>query len=215
TDRLGVLAPVLAPGQRVNVWVDVDTGVSGWEVSGAGTRALVLLSPEVYRGFSGEGQALRQLAGSNWEGALPSVRAKLKWQSELDAAALAKELDRPVADVEAALAVLGSRGLVGFDATRGVYFHRELPFDLHQVETLQPRLKAARALVSDGKVRVDGAQREAVVEGSDVQHRVRLLEDGDRCTCRWFAKHQGQRGPCKHILAARILFEGDTDTEQR
>lgn len=215
TDRLSVLASVLAPSQRVNVWVDPDTGVSGWEVSGAGTRALVLLSPEVYRGFSGEGQALRQLAGSNWEGALASVRAKLKWQSELDASALARELGKPLSDVEAALAVLGSRGLVGFDATRGVYFHRELPFDLSQIETLQPRLKAARGLVTDGKVRLNAELREAVVEGSDVQHRVRLLEDGDRCTCRWFSKHQGQRGPCKHILAARISLEGDDDSEQR
>lgn len=209
TDRLSVLNAVLAPGQRVSVWVDADTGVSGWEVSGAGARALVLLSPEPYRGFSGEGQALKQLAGSDWEGALPSVRAKLKWQSELDAKALAADLGKPESDVEAALAVLGSRGLVGFDAARGVYFHRELPFNLTRVEELQPRLKAARRLVADEKVRLDRTRREAVVQGTDVQHVVRLLEDGDRCTCRWFAKHQGQRGPCKHILAARITMDGD------
>ncbi len=219
TDRLSVLASILGPNQQVNVWLDAETGVSGWEVSGAATRALVLLSPEVYRGFSGEGQGLSQLASVRWEGVLPLVRARLKWQSELDARALAAELAQSEAEITAALAVLASRGLVGFDAARGVYFHRELPFDLTQIEQLQPRLKAARALVADDKVRLnperldperlDPERREAVVQGTDVEHVVRLLDAGDRCTCRWFSKHQGQRGPCKHILAARILVDGD------
>jgi uncharacterized Zn finger protein len=51
---------------------------------------------------------------------------------------------------------------------------------------------------------------EAEVPGSDVTHRVRLAEQGDRCTCPWHAKHQGTRGPCKHILAVQIVSEPET-----
>jgi hypothetical protein len=51
------------------------------------------------------------------------------------------------------------------------------------------------------------------VAGTDVMHLVRLRADGDKCTCAWFSKHQGQRGPCKHILAARMLVDGENDED--
>jgi len=118
--------------------------------------------------------------------------------------------------VQGALAVLGARGLVGYDAAEGAYFHRELPFNLDAIESLQPRLKDARRLVAQKQVRITQRQGEgdslsvvAMVQGTEVQHIVRLLPDGDKCTCPWFSKHQGQRGDCKHILAARIVVEGD------
>ena len=143
------------------------------------------------------------------------MRAQLNWQNSLSADALAATAGiGDVAVVERALATLGSRGLAGFDVTTGRYFHRELPFDLGQVETLQPRLKAARKLAGQaGAVRLvdrgDG-RWEAEVTGTEVTHLVRLDEEnGDKCTCPWFAKHRGQRGPCKHILAARLIRDGE------
>jgi hypothetical protein len=90
------------------------------------------------------------------------------------------------------------------------YFHRELPFDLEQVEKLQPRLMNARKLVAEDKVRIgkrSALEVEVLVRGSDVEHRVRLSPDDAKCTCPWFAKHESSRGPCKHILAARTLLE--------
>ena len=50
-------------------------------------------------------------------------------------------------------------------------------------------------------------------KGTDVEHRVRLQPEGDKCTCPWYGKHQGDRGPCKHVLAARIVVQGDEDAE--
>jgi hypothetical protein len=114
-----------------------------------------------------------------------------------------------------ALAVLGARGLVGFDVAEGAYFHRELPFDTSAVEGVQPRLKQARKLVAEGKVRVIGAQSDSpgttivMVPGTEVEHRVRLNAAGDKCSCPWFSRNQGERGSCKHILAARIVVDGD------
>ncbi|MEL6542707.1 MAG: SWIM zinc finger family protein, partial [Pseudomonadota bacterium] len=36
-------------------------------------------------------------------------------------------------------------------------------------------------------------------------HRFRSGAHGEACTCPWFSKYQGQRGPCKHILAASMM----------
>ena len=70
-------------------------------------------------------------------------------------------------------------------------------------EELHPRLVDAKALVDAGAVRVVRPQPfEADVASGDAAHRVREVEGELRCTCPWFAKHQGERGPCKHVLAA-------------
>ncbi len=70
---------------------------------------------------------------------MPSVRAQLHWQNEIDVAEVARATGLATDDVSAALAALGARGVAGYDCGTGRYFHRELPFDLDQVEALQPR----------------------------------------------------------------------------
>ena len=73
-------------------------------------------------------------------------------------------------------------------------------------------VKAALKLVDDGRVKVDSTadqELQFTVGGSGVDHFVRLRSDGDRCTCPWYSKHPGVRGPCKHILAAQIVAEQD------
>jgi hypothetical protein len=175
------------------------------------------MSPELQRGFSGEGQALSQLVAGKWREALPYVQANLAGQSQIDAVALASKLGLTVPEVNAALAVLGTRGLAGFDVASGNFFHRELPFELEQIEALQPRLKDARKLLAEKQLQVLATPEEQAwdvsVPGTDVQHHVRLRPTGDRCTCQWFSKHQGERGPCKHILAARMFVEKDGEDD--
>jgi hypothetical protein len=174
-----------------------------------------MLSPELYRGFSGEGQVLSQLAAGTEEDTLRIVRSRLNWQAGLDSGSVARETGIGVEEVDTALSVLGSRGLAGYDVSTGRYFHRELPFDLEQVETLQPRLKGARKLLEEKRVEVlqklSERDIDVAVGGTDVTHHVRLRPDGDRCTCPWFSKHLGERGPCKHVLAARMFVGVDRD----
>ncbi len=210
-ERIRILEPLLPHGRELRVWADDDSSVSAWEILFATGRFSILISPEVARGFSGEGQMLQRLADKTTPDALSPVRAALRWQARIDAADVGVRAALTPREVEAALAVLGSRGLVGFDLASGAYFHRELPFDMEKVEALHPRLLDARKLVEEKLIRVvsqsgsgDDLQAEAYVQGSEVQHRVRLLPEGDRCTCPWYGKHQGDRGPCKHILAVRI-----------
>lgn len=211
THRVKVIEPLLARARSLKVWADEGSGASAWEVCYPHGSFFLMISPEVYRGFSGEGQILSALAKPPSDLVVAKVRASLKWQSQLDAAGLAGTLGLTEAEVEAALAVLGSRGLAGFDAGKGQYFHRELPFDLARVEEMQPRLGNARKLVEGGLVRAvrggDPAVATFEVQGTGTLHRVRLSDAQQSCTCPWFSKYQGQRGPCKHVLAASLVQE--------
>ncbi|MBI2214765.1 MAG: SWIM zinc finger family protein [Acidobacteria bacterium] len=214
TDRLRLLEPIAGRAKRLRVWSDEESAVSAWELVFETGHMWIAVSPDVSRGFSGEGQVLKKLASGEWEGALHRVRAELRWQSLLDVDQVAGRTGLPRETVETALAMLSARGLVGYDSAAGGYFHRELPFDVSKVEQLHPRLKDARAIVAAGALRwqtrrSDGG--ECFVRGTEVEHVVRLSESGDLCTCRWFSRNQGERGPCKHILAARIDLEGDDD----
>jgi len=199
-ERIRVLNPLLSQATQLQIWADDETGVS----------------PHLYRGFSGEGQVLEQLACENWQEILPKVRAHLNWQNEIDMTQLVRQIDCNVQTAQAALAALGARGLAEFDLTSGCYFHRELPFDLEKVEQLQPRLKNARKLLESKRVAMTKQTTEGSYEfdvaGTDIVHFVRLSPQQDKCTCPWFNKHQSTRGPCKHILATRLYLEQQEDS---
>jgi hypothetical protein len=208
--RLRVLEDLARHARALRVHAEAATQTSAWELLLDEARFHLVLSPEVWRGFSGEGQALADLAGMKWKQVLPRVHASLKWETRIDPGALARRLALHKPAIAAALSALGSRGLVGFDLTEAAYFHRELPFDLSRLEALQPRLRDARKLIASGGIRIvkqAAGTVEALVPGSGVDHRVRLSAAATRCTCPWFAKHQGRRGPCKHVLAVQILQE--------
>ena len=212
TSRLRVLEPLLAKAATLTVHADEAQQSSAWVLDFPGARLTLALSAETWRGFSGEGQALRALMRMADDAALARVRAQLNWQSLIDAPALAASLGLPLASVEDSLRVLGASGLVGFDVTQGRYFHRVLPFDLGAVEDMHPRLADARDLLAQGAVQVlktdpvDGR-----VDSGGTLHTVRESDGVLHCTCPWFAKHQGGRGPCKHVLAmeAAVALQRD------
>ena len=205
TRRLRVLESLLPRARSLAVFADDSQQASAWVLDFGAARLTLALSPEVWRGFSGEGQALRALlrASTRSAGTLARVRSALQWQPRLDAVQLAGELALDVDEVEDTLRVLGASGLAGFDVAEGRYFHRVLPLDLSEVEDMHPRLAAARELIDAGAVTVAKASPfEAAVRSGDTVHRVREKAGELHCTCPWFAAHQGQRGPCKHVLAA-------------
>ncbi|MDA0174453.1 SWIM zinc finger domain-containing protein [Solirubrobacter taibaiensis] len=178
-ERLRLLEPLARFGTSLRVWGG-RTGVSAFTLTlgTAGTFTLVL-SPAKSRGFSGEGGTLEPLAAEALQPAADSAALDLAWQPKLTGDA-------------AVLDVLAARGRAGFDLDAGAYFHRDLPYDLEQVETLHPRLLAARKLVPE--VRWEGDH--AWVG----QYRV----TPPACTCEWWGRYRGERGPCKHVLAAEL-----------
>lgn len=206
--RLRPLQALLPRATEVRVHADEAEQASTWVLDFGNARLSLVLSSEVWRGFSGEGQALSALmrAANGDGGQLARVRAALNWQAALDAKALATQTGCGEQSVADALRVLGASGLVGFDVHEGHYFHRVLPFDLSMMEDMHPRLADARALLDEGAVTVIRISPfEATVASGGVAHRLRELDGLLHCTCPWFARHQGQRGPCKHALAASAL----------
>jgi hypothetical protein len=213
-ERLRALERIASQAKALHVHADATTGATGWVLEFDDCRFQLLVSPEVWRGFSGEGQALEALAGSSWQSALKRVQAQLGWNAVIEPTELAERAGVEADVAHGALAALGARGLVGFDLDAGAYFHRELPFDLSAVEKLQPRLEAAKKLVADDRVRIEQRTADAVVayvKSGSVEHRVVSSADENKCSCPWYAKHQGDRGPCKHVLATRIVIEGSDE----
>lgn len=209
-ERLKPLAPLLLQAREVGLWSDEDSGVFAVSVSMDVGRFWFVLSPAMHRGFSGEGQLLQTLTCDHAVQIADEMYDLLGWQSELHPVELAVQLGCRVEDAAASLAILSTRGIAGFDATTGYYFHRELPFRGALAERDQPRLQSARKLIDTGQARIvsstsDGHDIE--VAGNTATQFVRIRRDGDRCTCVWYTRHQGQRGPCRHILAARILVD--------
>ncbi|MGW5577215.1 SWIM zinc finger family protein [Micromonospora chokoriensis] len=179
---------------------------STWELDTGALRLSLTLSPEPYRGFSGEGAALLALAGDEVIDDAELVGGLLAWDPTVDVAALADATGLPDGRVRAALAQLGTAGRVGFDVAEGAYFHRAMPYDAGRAERDNPRLVGARTLVEQGAVRRD--EEHATVRSGDEDYRVRRLPDGSfTCTCHWWANHRGQRGPCKHALAVAMMAE--------
>ena len=65
--RLSALRPLLPIAREVSLYSDDESGVHGWVADLPWARFWLILSPELYRGFSGEGQALVALAQGGWE----------------------------------------------------------------------------------------------------------------------------------------------------
>ncbi|MEM9696020.1 MAG: hypothetical protein AAGA56_25985, partial [Myxococcota bacterium] len=146
--RLRALELFLPVVRRLVVHVDPTSGASAWRLEGGSVALTAVLSAAVWRGFSGEGQLLSQLAAEARH--IAAVRSRLAWQATLTADALAADTDVPLVDVERALAWLASRGLVGFDVARQAWFHRELPFDRERAAKLFARTSVSAVLSEPG-----------------------------------------------------------------
>jgi len=211
--RLRLFERAARHATALRVYAVAGDGSTAWQLDVPGARLTLVLSPETWRGFSGEGRALHALAERASPASLAAVRAALGWQPRLAVDALATSTGRSQTEVTAALARLAISGLVGYDLADGGFFRRELPFDLERVERLQPRLREARRLIERDGVRVDTddpAGLAAWVAGAGgVEYHVRSTAEGWACTCPWYGRHRGERGPCKHVLAVQLVVADD------
>lgn len=202
-ERLRLLEKLLPFARALRVYGPVPTqpraaepGV--WELELEGARAFFALSPELFRGFSGEGGVLADLALADEE-AVDAVAETLHGEPEIDTEAVARDAGLERTAVQTALGALGAAGRVGYDLAHSAYFHRELPYDRAVLEKMHPRLLGARELFEQGAVRLGSDA--ATVRSGEAEYVVRTEGGVSRCTCAWFARHLGQRGPCKHVLA--------------
>ncbi|MEV4112501.1 SWIM zinc finger family protein [Nonomuraea sp. NPDC049695] len=200
--RVATLMPLLRFAKALRVYgpADGSSTASAWELELPGMRYTLAVSPEPWRGFSGEGAVLSDLSTDEAAGDADVVGMLLNFEPTVELGLLADRSGLPVERVRAALTQLGTAGRVGYDLHEAAHFHRELPYDKEQVAQLNPRLTAARALVDSGAVRLAGESAEVTTDGG--VRRVRIAEG--ECTCPWWYDHRGSRGPCKHVLAARM-----------
>lgn len=225
TNRLDTLRGILPLLREVSLYSDPESGVHAWLGEAESLRYWLVLSPELYRGFSGEGQVLSTLASGDWDDRIETLELWLagrRGSSEnvtepaetIDPAEIAASLGWSVSDAQSTLAALATSGLAGFDAATGYYFQRKLPFQFDRIEKDQPRLRSAKKLVEDGAVRLfltsstnSSRIMAAEIRSGEITYLVRLAGEGDTCTCPWFSRYQGNRGPCKHVLAARLQVQ--------
>ena len=205
-ERLRLLERLLPFARRLRVYGPEPQRPRGaepsaWELVLDGARVVFVLSPELYRGFSGEGGVLRDLAQADEE-AVDAIAEHLHGEPVIEPTAVAEELELPRTVVWSALGALGAAGRVGFDLGASSFFHRELPYERSALEAMHPRLLGAQELVDAGAVSL--ADGSATVRSRDADYLVRWDDSGARCTCAWFARHRGQRGPCKHVLAVEL-----------
>jgi SWIM zinc finger len=212
-ERLAELRPLLRFTKRLRVYAPADSGSlpasntlpapSAWELTIGKARFTVTISPEKYRGFTGEGALLSALATDTAAEDADLICLLLGWDPVISMPDLSASSGLSPERTGAALAALASAGRVGYDLADRAYFHRELPLGAEAAK-VHPRLADARSLIDTGQV--------TLTEGGAMSggHRVTFGTGaggapGDFCTCPWWGKHQGTRGPCKHVLAARIV----------
>ncbi|MBZ9642485.1 SWIM zinc finger family protein [Streptomyces sp. PSKA30] len=211
-ERLVALQRVLRHATALRVYGPAVTGgdaptAAAWEAVLPGMRLTLTLSPDASRGFSGEGGVLDALATDEAAEDAELISVLLAWEPRIDVADLATASGLTAERVRAALVRLGTSGRVGYDVAEASYFHRELPYDAERVGRHNPRLRSARALVAAGAVALDGAVATVTAEDGHV-HRVRDQAGMLSCSCLWWARYRGGRGPCKHALAVRMVRRG-------
>ncbi|WP_040626665.1 SWIM zinc finger family protein [Mucilaginibacter paludis] len=206
--RLKLIEPLLAIADELRVFPHATMQATTWQVYIGPVRFTLSLSRDAWRGFSGEGAALESLIEDIPDQWVELVDQYSYANQEFNATLLAVNEGLDLKKVENITGRLSAIGLLGYDLDENSFFYRRLPFKLSRMMSLNPRLKDAEKLLSEGKVKImvrNDDKIEAQVEGSGVKHIVILSAGKEQCTCTWFSKNQGERGVCKHILAVKKL----------
>lgn len=196
-DRVRVYAADDGPDGRsaIAITLDLEDATMTW-----------VLSPEVTRGFSGEGRVLDALADREAVAVAEEMEPWVRERQVVTVDTLGVELGPSSRLAIKVLDALGGMGCVGFDLALDSHFYRALPFEPDTLAKLHPRIGSAQDLHARGAVRItrrDGGTVKAEVTSGDAIYVVELDVGRARCTCRWYLDHEGARGPCKHVLAVR------------
>lgn len=205
-NRLKLIEPLLAYIDELKIFPHPQMQSTTWQLYFGNIRFSFSLSRDSWRGFSGEGAALESLledVPDNW---IDAVDKYSYVNQAFNPTILAVNEGLDLKTLDNITGRLSAMGLLGYDLDENHFFYRRLPFKLSRILSLNPRMKDAEKLLAENKVQIisNSSNRvEAKVEGSGVSHSVILEEEKERCTCTWFSRYQGERGPCKHILAAK------------
>ena len=180
-----------------------------WVLHWTGGRLSLTLSPDWKRGFAGEGGMLFDLASPDAATDAATVRSSLTDVARFSADTAAVSAGLATSRARPALTWLGAHGQLGRDAPDAAFFWRHLPYPQDILSSDPPRLTEARTLVEAGAITQTGADMYTVTSGQHT-YRVSTIAPAPSCTCPWIARNGHARGPCKHILAAKIATRTPT-----
>lgn len=206
--RLRLLEPLLPYIDGLQVFAHANMQSTTWQLNMGNIRLSFSLSRECWRGFSGEGAVLDSLISDVPDEWIDALDKYAYANQSFNPGRLALEENIRFDNVKNSTGRLAAMGLLGYDLNDREFFYRRLPFKLSRIIGLNPRIKNAEKLIEDGKVEIlnnNKERTEARVRGTGVHHTVIIQEEKERCTCEWFSKYQGERGPCKHVLAVKKL----------
>lgn len=207
-NRLRLLEPLLPYIDQMQVFPHSDMQSTTWQLYMGNIRFSFSLSRESWRGFSGEGAVLDSLIDDISDEWIDALDKYAYANQSFNPSAFALDENISLKTTDNLTGRLAAMGLLGYDLDDNGFFYRRLPFKLNRIIGLNPRMKNAEKLITEGKVEIlnkKTARTEARVEGTGVHHTVIIESDKERCTCEWFSKYQGERGPCKHVLAVKKL----------
>ncbi|MCW3466753.1 SWIM zinc finger family protein [Chitinophaga nivalis] len=204
--RLKLLEPLLPLADQLRVFADPDMQATTWQLYFGQVRFSLSLSRECWRGFSGEGAALESLLADIPDSLLAAMDKYSYANQAFNTTLLAVTENMSFKQADSLTGRMAAMGLLGYDPDARHYFYRRLPYKPSRILQLNPRMKEAEQLLAEDKVMLLSTADEKIearVAGSQVWHTVVIDQGKARCTCTWFAKHQGERGACKHILAVK------------
>ncbi|OQP62637.1 hypothetical protein A3860_26870 [Niastella vici] len=204
--RLKLLEPLIPYIDRLQVFPHNQQQSTTWQLYFGKLRFSFSLSRDAWRGFSGEGAALESLIEAVPDAWIDAVDKYAYANQTFNAALLAVNEGVALQQIDQIAGRLSAMGLLGYDVAENQFFYRRLPFKLSRILSLNPRMKEAEKLLAENKVTIvahSGDRTEAKVAGTGVDHFVIIDGEQERCTCTWFSRHQGERGPCKHVLAVK------------
>lgn len=206
--RLRLVEPLLPYIDSMQVFSHSNMQSTTWQLYMGNIRFSFSLSRESWRGFSGEGAVLDSLTTEVPDEWIDALDKYAYANQSFNGTTLAVEENISLSTTDNITGRLAAMGLLGYDLDENEFFYRRLPFKLSRILGLNPRMKNAEKLIEGGKVEIlnkNKERTEARVQGTGVHHTVILEEEKERCTCEWFSKYQGERGPCKHVLAVKKL----------
>ncbi|BDD09371.1 hypothetical protein FUAX_18030 [Fulvitalea axinellae] len=207
--RLRLVEGLLPLVDEVRVFAHKDMQSTTWQLYFGPVRFNITLSRDAWRGFSGEGAALESLMEDVPETLIRRFDNYSFANQSFNATMTAIQTDVDFAKIDQLTARLSAMGLLGFDLDDNAFYYRRLPFKMERIMSLNPRAKGAEKLLEKGKVTIvskDPDRVEARVEGSGVRHTIVIKGEKAQCTCAWYAKNQGERGACKHVLAVKKML---------
>ena len=233
--RLELLRGVLPYAERVTVGL-LGRGLPHIYICHCGVYRFTLVLSGWTKNDWAKGSAFDELAPRTAIDSerVANVYANLHQRLAAPVAGIAAETALAAAEVQQALFELCRGGRAMIDPVSGLYRLRALfaePIDVGTLFAPDGRQEIAEQLLQHGRVRLrsvvppeqrDDGRRETrvVAEVDDEQvYEVTVSVDLDgrlrfgRCGCAFFQNNLLSRGPCEHILAARLLLDQPTAGE--